>query len=285
MGRVAGKTVLITGAARGQGRSHALCMAREGADIVGLDLCADIESAGYPLARKEELEETARLVRETGRRIVVRQADVREPTEVRDAVAAGVSEFGALDGVVANAGICPVTNTDPQSFIDVANTNFLGVANTVTAALPHLGPGSSIVATGSIAAMMPNLGTGGAGGLGYAWAKRTVSSYVNDLAIALGPQRIRVNVVHPTNVNTDMFQSDPMYRVFRPDLENPTREDAEPAFRTLHPMPLGYVEASDISAAVLYLLSDESRYVTGTQLRVDAGAYAMYFSAQPPHVI
>lgn len=277
MGRVDGKVVFVTGAARGQGRSHAVKLAEEGADIIGVDLCGDIDSNHYELSRAEDLQETARLVEKVGRRMVAARADVRDPAALAQAVAQGVGEFGKLDGVVANAGICPMGTDDPQAFLDAANVCFTGVANAVTAAMPHLCRGGSIVATGSIAAMMTQdysgVGGIGAGGTGYMWAKRTVATYIHDLALVLGPREIRANAVHPTNVNTNMLHSKPMYSVFRPDLPEPTRADAEESFVQLHPMPVGYVEPADVSAAVLYLMSDESRFVTGLQLRVDAGAY------------
>lgn len=277
MGRLSGKVVFVTGAARGQGRSHALRAAGEGADIIGIDLCEDIATNGYPLSRLADLEETARLVKELGQNMVSQQADVRDPAALKDAVGQGVAEFGHLDGVVANAGICPLQNDDPQAFVDAANVCFVGVANTVTAALPHLREGASIVATGSIASMMTHESSGvggiGAGGTGYMWAKRTVASYIHDLALVLGPRRIRANAVHPTNVDTNMFHSDPMYHVFRPDLAEPTRDEVEAGAKMMHAMPLGWVPPEDISAAVVFLLSDDARYVTGLQMRVDGGAY------------
>jgi NAD(P)-dependent dehydrogenase (short-subunit alcohol dehydrogenase family) len=204
------------------------------------------------------------------------KADVRERAQVFAAVAQGVAELGRLDIVVANAGICPLgADVPPQGFLDAISVDLVGVINAVEAAFPHLSAGASIVCTGSVAGLLSG-GTdnpqNGPGGAGYAHAKRGVARFVHDLALQLAPHSIRVNAVHPTNVNTDMLQSTPMYKIFRPDLENPTREDAELAFPAMQPMPIGYVEPRDISNAVLFLASDESRYITGVSLPVDAGA-------------
>jgi SDR family mycofactocin-dependent oxidoreductase len=276
-GRVAGKVAFISGIARGQGREHAVRLASEGADIIGVDLCEDIDTNRYPLSTLADLHETVRLVEAQDRRIVATKADVRDPNALRAAIDAGVAELGHLDVVVAQAGICPLGgDLPPQAFADVVDVNLVGVINTVHAALPHLGAGASIIATGSLAAFLPGSvdnPASGPGGLGYGFAKKIVANYVNDLAVCLGPHRIRVNGVHPTNCNTPMLQSPPMYAQFRPDLENPTREDAEQTFPVLNMMPVPWVEPEDVAAAVLFLASDESRYVTGLQLRVDAGAY------------
>jgi SDR family mycofactocin-dependent oxidoreductase len=275
-GRVEGKVAFVTGAARGQGRSHALRLAEEGADIIAIDICEDIETNGYPLSNETDLAETGKLVEKLGRRAVTAKADVRERSQLAAAVRHGVAELGGLDVVVANAGICPLGGDLPaQAFLDAVSVDLLGVINTVEAALPHLRAGASIIATGSVGGLMPG-GTdnpaAGPGGAGYAHAKRGVARFVHDLASQLGPQSIRVNAVHPTNCNTAMLQNPPMYRLFRPDLDDPGREDAELAFATMQRMPIPYVEPSDISSAVLFLASDEARYVTGLQMKVDGGA-------------
>ena len=277
-GRLDGKVAFITGAARGQGRAHAVRMASEGADIIAVDICRQIESNPYPLSTPEDLAETERAVKEFGRRIVARQADVRERHELRDAVEAGVTDLGKIDIVVANAGICPLTaGLPPQAFVDAVDVDLVGVLNLVHASMKHLQAGASIIATGSVAAFMASMNTsgidGGPGGAGYAFAKQVVAHYVNDLAAALAPKQIRVNAIHPTNCNTDMLHSRPMYRAFRPDLQNPTREDAEVVFPVIQGMPIPYVEPEDISQAVLFLAGDAARYVTGQQLRVDAGGF------------
>jgi SDR family mycofactocin-dependent oxidoreductase len=277
MGRVEGKVALVTGAARGQGRSHAVHLAEEGADIIAVDICHDIASNDYPLARPEDLDETARLVEKHNRRIVPIQADVRDRTALAAAVETGIGELGKLDIVVANAGICPLGEGGPAAaFIDAVDVDLIGVLNTVHVALPHLKAGASIIMTGSVAGLVSSASSGsgpqGLGGAGYNFAKRVIVEYTTTLAVKLAPQSIRVNAVHPTNCNTDMLQSDPMYRTFRPDLENPSAEEAEVGFRSMQAMPIPWVEPSDISYAVVYLASDESRYVTGMQLRVDGGA-------------
>jgi len=282
MGRVQGKVAFITGAGRGQGRSHAVRLAEEGADIIAVDVCHDIDSLAYSLSGPDDLKETVRLVEAQDRRIVAVQADVRERAELRTAIERGIAELGKLDIVVAQAGVIGQKSAEPmQAWTDVVDTNLLGVLNAIHAALPHLQAGASIIATGSTAAYMPALpiqktGTD-SGGISYMVAKRMLSSYMHDLARELASREIRANVVHPTNVNTDMLQSEVMYRSFRPDLEHPTREDATPAFYSQQAMPIPWVEPVDISNAVLFLASDEARYVTGMQLRVDAGGYLKWY--------
>ena len=282
MGRVQGKVAFITGAARGQGRSHAVRLAEEGADIIAVDLCHDIDTLGYSLATPDDLKETARLVEAKDRRIVAVEADVRERAQLKAALEQGIAELGKVDIVVALAGIAGMKGVPPlQAWTDVIDTNLLGVINAANAALPHLGEGASIIATGSVAAYMnalPMMQVGtDPGGVAYMSAKRLLSQYMHDLARELAPRQIRANVIHPTNVNTDMLQSDPMYKSFRPDLEHPTKEDATPAFYIQQAMPIPWIEPVDISNAVLFLASDEARYVTGMQLRVDAGGYLKWY--------
>jgi SDR family mycofactocin-dependent oxidoreductase len=276
-GRLEGKVAFITGAARGQGRSHAIRLAEEGADIIALDICRQIESNPYPLATPDDLAETERAVKELGGRIVARQADVRDREEVREVVAAGLGDFGHLDVVVANAGILPMAmgDPDPMDFVDAVDVDLVGVMNTVAVSLPHLPNGASIIITGSTAGMMPNTTDNpamGPGSAGYGWSKRILMSYVEEMGLHLAPRFIRVNAVHPTNCNTHLLHNDGLYGMFRPDLENPTREDVLPAFTTFQAMPIPYVEPVDISNLVLFLASDESRYITGQQIRVDAGS-------------
>jgi SDR family mycofactocin-dependent oxidoreductase len=276
MGRVDGKVALISGAARGQGRSHARLLAAEGADIIAVDVCQDIETNEYPLARPEDLDETARLVEKEGRRAHTAIIDVRDRAALSVAIDRGVAELGRLNVVVANAGIAPLTpGLPPQAFVDAVDVDLVGVLNLVHASMKHLNAGASIIATGSLAAYMASQNAGGMdlgpGGGGYAFAKQVVAHYVNDLALHLAPANIRVNAIHPTNVNTEMLHSRPMYHAFRPDLQDPTRADAELAFPVMNCMPTPYVEPEDVSEAVLFLASDAARYVTGQQLRVDAG--------------
>ncbi|OBI43325.1 mycofactocin-coupled SDR family oxidoreductase [Mycobacterium sp. E796] len=281
-GRVKGKVAFVTGAARGQGRSHAVRLAEEGADVIAVDLCRDLDTIGYPMAAPEDLEETARLIEKTGQGAVIAQADVRDAGQLSAALEHGVAEFGRLDIVVAQAGVAGMKGRPPlQAWCDVINTNLIGTINAIQVALPHLREGASIVATGSTAALMDtakkdNPGTD-PGGMAYIHSKRALSRYVHDLATELAPLGIRANVIHPTNTNTPMLQSEPMYRSFRPDLERPTRADAEPVFGVQQAMKIPYVEPEDISNAVLWLASDEARYVTGVQLRVDAGGYLKWY--------
>jgi SDR family mycofactocin-dependent oxidoreductase len=275
--RIEGKVAFVTGAARGQGRSHAFRLAEEGADIIAVDICRPIASNPYPLADPSDLAETERLVASTGRRIVASQADVRDRSALSQAVDAGVAEFGRLDFVIANAGILPMSAgaPSPMDFVDAVDVDLVGVMNTVAASLGHLTEGASIVVTGSTAGMMPNT-TGnssmGPGGAGYGWAKQVLIGYVEQMALHLAPLMVRVNAVHPTNCNTALLHNEGIYRGFRPDLENPTLEDVIPAFTAFQAMPVPWVEPVDISNAVLFLVSDESRYVSGQQLRVDAGS-------------
>ncbi len=282
MGRVEGKVAFVTGAARGQGRSHAVRLAEEGADIIAVDICRDIDTIGYSLATPEDLEETAKFVEKTGRRAVTAQADVRDAGQLREALERGLEEFGKVDVVVAQAGIAGMKGQPPlQAWTDGINTNFVGTINAIQVALPHLKEGASIIATASAAALMDaskkdNPGSD-PGGMGYMTSKRLISQYMHDLATQLAVRNIRANVIHPTNCNTPMLQSEPMYRSFRPDLDKPTRADAELAFGVQQAMPVPYIEPEDISNAVLWLASDESRFVTGMQLRVDAGGYLKWY--------
>jgi SDR family mycofactocin-dependent oxidoreductase len=285
-GRVAGKVALVTGAARGQGRSHALRLAEEGADIIAVDICEQIESNPYPLATEADLAETAQQVEKLDQRIVTVKADVRERGQLRDAISAGIAQLGRLDVVVANAGILPMAmgDPDPMDFVDATDVDLIGVMNTVAVSLPHLPQFGSIVITGSTAAMMPNTTDNpmmGPGSAGYGWAKRILIEYTEQIALQLAPRFIRANAIHPTNCNTHLLHNDGLYAMFRPDLEHPTRADVEPAFTMFQAMPIPYVEPVDISNVVLFLASDESRYVTGQQIRVDAGSL-LKFPQGPP---
>ncbi|VFA88399.1 Putative short-chain type dehydrogenase/reductase MSMEG_6031 [Gordonia paraffinivorans] len=275
--RLAGRVAFVTGVARGQGRSHAVRLAEEGADIIGVDLPRPVGNMTYPLATQEDLDETVRLVEKTGRRIVARAADVRDRTALDEAVAAGVEALGRLDVVVANAGVCPLGQNPPNTFLDVVDANLVGLINTFNAAYPHLDDGASLIAIGSVAGLTPgtvdNPATG-PGGAGYGYSKRAIAQLVHDFSILVAPRGIRVNAIHPSNCDTDMLQNDAMYRMFRPDLESPTRDDAALAFPVMNAIPVPWVEPIDVSNAVVYLASDESRYVTGSQLKVDAGAIA-----------
>jgi (+)-trans-carveol dehydrogenase len=273
-GRVEQKVAFITGAGRGQGRSHAVKLAAEGADIIAIDICHDVEGA-LPMATPDDLAETVKLVEAQDRRIIAAQADVRDLGALEAAVAAGVGEFGRLDIVVANAGIAslggPVQEMSPGNWKDTIDINLTGLWNTARAAIPHLiagGRGGAIVLTSSVGGMhaMPNMSH-------YVSAKHGVIGLMRSLAVELGQYGIRVNSVLPTNVNTPMFMNDGTYRLFRPDLENPTAADVETiAAQFMHVLPHGWVEPEDVSNAILFLASDEARYITGVPLPVDLGA-------------
>lgn len=274
-GRLEGKVALITGAARGQGRSHAVRMAEEGADIIAIDICKQIATNPYPLATPDDLAETADLVEKAGARVVTAEVDVRDREKLREAVVSGRSTLGGLNVVIANAGILPMNDPSPMAFVDAVDVDLVGVINTVAVTIEDLPEGSSIIITGSTAGMMdgaadnPQMGGGGAG---YAYAKKTLISYVEVLALQTAHRSIRVNAIHPTNVDTHLLHHEGLYKIFRPDLESPTREDAELAFTYFQAMPIPYVDPVDISHLVVYLAADESRYVTGQQIRVDAGS-------------
>jgi SDR family mycofactocin-dependent oxidoreductase len=274
MNRVAGKVAVVTGAARGQGRSHAVLLAAEGADVIVVDACADIATVDYPLARLADLEETGRLIEKEGRRAHLVVCDVRDRSRLVSELGSAVDELGGLDIVIANAGIAPLSVGQPiAAFVDAVDVDLVGAINTVSAALPHLRSGGSIIAVGSFAAFSDGMSDRTPGSAGYSFAKKVLAHYVNDLSVQLAPRLIRVNAVHPTNCDTDMLHSKPIYEQFLPGVAEPTREQAEAAFPALQAMPIPYVDPLDVSYAVLYLSSDESRFVTGMQMRVDGGAY------------
>lgn len=274
-GRLEGKVAFITGAARGQGRSHAIKFAEEGADIIAVDLLEQIPGVPYALATPEDRDETVRAVEALGRRIVFHKADVRDIDRLSAAVAEGVSAFGRLDIVVANAGISgPYTQAETpaervKDFQLVIDVNLTGVANTVEAARESLlaTPGGSIVITSSLAGLK-SLGAGG----GYTESKHGLVGMMRSYAHEFAPHMVRVNSVHPTNVRTPMIMNDTTARAFRPDLEDPSEEDVATALSFLNLMPIPYVDPIDITNAVLFLVTDDSRYVTGVALPVDAGA-------------
>jgi (+)-trans-carveol dehydrogenase len=273
-GRVEGKVAFITGAGRGQGRSHAVKLASEGADIIAIDILKDVEGA-LPMATPDDLAETVKLVEAQDRRIIATQADVRDSGGLAAAVDAGVGELGRLDIVVANAGIAslggPVQDMSADNWKHTIDINLTGLWNTARASIPHLikgGRGGSIVLTSSVGGMhaMPNMSH-------YVSAKHGVIGLMRSLAVELGQYNIRCNSVLPTNVNTPMFMNEGTYKMFRPDLENPTAADVEPiAAQFMHVLPHGWVEAEDVSNAILFLASDESRYITGVPLPIDLGA-------------
>jgi len=272
MGRVEGKVAFITGAARGQGRSHALRLAQEGADIIAVDIDEQVQTSLALTATAEDLTETVKLVEELDRRIVARKADVRDLDALEAAVAEGVAEFGRLDIVCANAGIASVgglwelTERQWQEMIDI---NLTGVWKTAKATIPtmiELGNGGSIILTSSM------FGLAGSANFGhYAAAKHGVVGLMRALAVELAPHNIRCNSVHPTTANTPMVANFAVYEFFA-GVEGADRAAAEPNMAALNALQIPWVEAIDISNAVLWLASDEARYVTGTTQVIDAGA-------------
>ena len=272
-GRVAGKVAFITGAARSQGRSHAIRLAQEGADIIAIDIAGPIGSVtAYPMATEADLAETVKEVEALDRRIVATKADVRDPQALKAALDDGVAQLGRLDIVCANAVIfqtvpsLDLDNADWQETIDI---NLTGVWNTVKAALPHLiaNKGGSIILTSSVAGLkpMPNA-------IHYGAAKHGVIGIMRTIAFEFAQYGIRANSVHPTGVDTIMVQNESIYALFDPANPHPTRESAEAIFATSNALPVPWVEPIDISNAVLFLASDEARYITGVALPVDAGA-------------
>lgn len=274
-GRLAGKVAFITGAARGQGRSHAVRLAEEGADIIAVDLVGPIDSVPYPMPDPSELDETVVLVEKVGRRIVACTADVRDQAALDKAVEAGLSELGRLDIVVANAGIINFGYTwtlAEQQWQDVIDINLTGVFHTVKAAIPSLieaDRGGSIVLTSSVLGLR-----GATGASSYSATKHGLVGLAKSLASELGPHRIRVNTVNPSNVATPMVLNAVTMGLFRPDLESPTVDDVAPVMTQMHPLPVPWVESVDVSNAIVFLASDEARYITGISLPVDAGLLA-----------
>ncbi len=275
MGKLEGKVAFITGAARGQGRSHAVRLAQEGADIIAIDLLDSVGTVGYPLASAEDMDETVRLVEALDRRIIATRTDVRDSAALKAAVDDGVAQLGRLDIVLANAGIAsfaPVEDLTDEMWDDMIDINLTGVFKTVRAAVPHLragGNGGAIVLTSSTAGIkgMANLAH-------YVAAKHGVVGLMKTLANELAPDMIRVNSVHPTSVDTMMIHNEQTYSVFRPDKapSEVTRDDVGESFRGLNALPIQWVDPVDISNAILWLVSDDARYVTGVQLPIDAGS-------------
>ncbi|MEV1329300.1 mycofactocin-coupled SDR family oxidoreductase [Micromonospora costi] len=273
-GRLEGKVAFITGAARGQGRSHAIRLAQEGADIIAVDLVKQIESVPYVMSKPEDLAETVKEVEALDRRIVATEADVRDFGALKAAVDDGVAQLGRLDIVSANAGIFSEGRADElpeQTWQDMIDVNLTGVWHTAKAAIPHLkagGRGGSIILTSSTAGL-----AGYENFAHYVAAKHGVVGLMRTLALELAPDSIRVNSVHPTSVDTDMVNNDMTYGLFAPDLpkEQRTKEALSPRFASLNALPVAFVEPVDISNAVLFLASDEARYITGVTLPVDAG--------------
>jgi (+)-trans-carveol dehydrogenase len=274
MGLLDGKVAFVTGAARGQGRSHALRLAQEGADIIAVDITSQISTVPYAMSTPDDLRETVKEVEALDRRIVAGQADVRDFAGLKQQLDAGVAELGRLDIVSANAGIFSFGTLEEltdESWNDMIGVNLTGVWHAVKAAAPHIragGRGGSIILTSSTAGLMAleNIGH-------YVAAKHGVVGLMRTAALELAKDNIRVNSVHPTSVNTDMIQNAATYELFAPDLPEAerTKEVLASRFQALNVLPIPWVEPADISNAVLWLASDQSRYVTGLELKIDAG--------------
>jgi (+)-trans-carveol dehydrogenase len=273
MARLEGKVAFITGAARGQGRSHAVRLAEEGADIVAVDIASQIDTVPYTMGTPEDLAQTVKEVEAFDRRIVATEVDVRDYDALKAALDDGVAQLGRLDVVAANAGIVSFgagTELAEQAWRNVIDVNLTGVWHTVKAAVPHLraAGGGSIVITSAVGGLkgVPNLAH-------YAAAKHGLVGLMRTLANELAPEMIRVNTVHPGSVDNDMIHNQATYRLFLPNQGEITREEVAPVFQTLNALPVPWVESVDISNAVLFLASDEARYITGVTLPVDAGGF------------
>jgi SDR family mycofactocin-dependent oxidoreductase len=265
-----GRVVFITGAARGQGRSHAVMCAEEGANIVGVDICEDLDVVPYKLGTHEDLEETARLVEKTGQEMLFQKADVRDKAALQAAFDAGVQHFGHIDTVIANAGVI-LTNPDERDASEALRVGIdimqIGVWNTFQVAIPHLkerGAGGNLIATSSMAALL-DLTDGRGGSDAYVMAKLAITGLVRAYANMLAPERIRVNAVAPTNCATPMVTDNPA--LFKVIEQNPHLVNAMQT--ALPDLPL--IEPRDVSNAILFLISDAGRSFTGSVLKVDAG--------------
>lgn len=267
MGNLEGRVAFITGAARGQGRAHAVRLAADGADIIALDICKDIDSMDYPNATLDDLNETVSLVEHSGRRIIARQADIRDADAVEQVVADGVREFGRLDIVIANAGIVRLTGggDSRQIFRDIVDVNLVGAWNTVQAAIQALidgGRGGSIVITSSSAGLK-GTGTDRAGGQAYTASKRGLVGLMQVWANDLAQYSIRVNTIHPTGVATGMVLNETMAELFAAN---------DPALGSMqNALPIQILAPEDIAGAVAWLVSDEAKFITGTAWPLDAG--------------
>jgi len=274
MGLLDGKVAFVTGAARGQGRSHAIRLAQEGADIIAIDACATLEWLSYPLATEADLAQTVKDVEALDRRVIAAKADIRDLAGVQDVLDEGVAALGGrLDIVAANAAVISwpqdLWAIDVTEFRELIDVTLTGTFITLKAAVPHMiaaGNGGSIVLTSSGAAITAGKGLGD-----YKAAKNGVLALKDTLAYELAEHFIRVNAICPTAVDTPMIHNDSLHRAFRPDLENPGRDDVKDGFAEMNLLPIPWVDPVDISNAIVWLCSDAARYVTGITLPVDAG--------------
>jgi SDR family mycofactocin-dependent oxidoreductase len=270
--RIAGRVAVVTGAARGMGRSHAIRLAEEGADIIALDICRQVDTNPVPMPTRADLDETVRLVTRTGRRVLAFETDVRDLEAVERAFATGFAELGRLDIVCANAGIggfMTVREMTAREWQETIDVNLTGVWNTAKAAVPYLvdgGRGGCLVFTSSTAGIRA-----GSHIAHYAAAKHGVLGLMKSLAHELGPYSVRVNAVCPSMVATPMILNKGVYKLFWPDLEDPDVEDARAGFAREHILPVPWLESADVSNAIVFLVSDDARYITGVALPIDAG--------------
>ncbi|MDV6211812.1 mycofactocin-coupled SDR family oxidoreductase [Rhodococcus erythropolis] len=267
-----GKVALVTGAARGQGRSHATFLAEAGADVIVLDICRQIETVPYPTATAEDLDETVALVEKYDRRAYRIECDVRDPAALTNSLDKAVVDLGRLDIAVLNAGVCEITPAEsitPEQWNTVIGTNLSGAFFAAQAAMKHIvggKRGGSMVFVGSASTLTPVESM-----VHYIASKHGVVGVAKALAKELARHQIRVNVVHPTNCDTPMIQNSMIYDLFAPDVDQPNRDSVEPVFKTLAALDTPWVDPADISRAVLYLVGESGRYVTGTQLEITAG--------------
>jgi SDR family mycofactocin-dependent oxidoreductase len=276
MGKLDGKVAFITGAARGQGRSHAVKLAEEGADIVAVDICRPIETVPYASASADDLAETRLLVEKTGRKVISAEVDIRSSQQLDEAVAKAKEAFGHIDILVSNAGIWSLSHEswklDDETWQTMVDINLTGQWKTTKAVIPTMieqGTGGAITITSSSIGLKATTGN-----VHYTSAKHGVIGLMRTLAHELAPYDIRCNAVCPTSVDTTMITNDAIYELFRPDLEHPTFEDCEEALAGLNIMPLALITPRDVSNAISWLVSDDARYVTGIALPVDAGSTA-----------
>jgi SDR family mycofactocin-dependent oxidoreductase len=275
-GPFAGMVVVITGGARGQGRSHAVAFARLGADVAVCDLCHDLASVGYPLATGDDLAETVRLVEEEGRRCIGAVVDVRDLTAVVEFVDDVQRQFGSVDIMVANAGVSSlgsICTMDASEWSETVDTNLGGVFNALRAVAPHMRRQrrGRIIAISSMMGRSSNPGISA-----YVASKWGVIGLCKSVAYELAGFGVTVNAVAPGNVSTPMIHNDALYGLMRPDLEHPTREDVAPGMAALHVQPVPWLEPEEITAAVVFLASESARHITGSVIDVDAGASARF---------
>jgi len=276
LGKLDGKVALVTGGARGQGRSHAVALAREGADIIVCDIADQIKSVPYQMGNAEQLEQTVKLVEDLDRRCIAVKADVRDAIQVKAVVEAGLAEFGAIDILLANAGIMSLEQISQMSdevWQDMIDVNLTGVFYSIRAVLPHMieaGYGRIVVtASQGGRTAFQNLGH-------YVASKWGVIGLMKAVALEVAANGITVNAVCPTNVDTDMIHHETLYKRFRPDADKPTREDVTPVFTAINPIPVPWVQPQDVSDAVLFLVSDQAKFITGDAISIAAGFNASH---------